>query len=301
MATKKLKAELEVDTSKARQKVAREFAETGGAAAGGGVSDAAGEAARNLKNLSNGAQEASVNMRAAVKAFAGMGIGLATSYAQAMMEPGSTGQRAVGYIGAMASGAMMGSIAGPWGSAAGAGLGLIKEGFNQSAQDKAAEKSKDDQLRSIREWERAREQTLAFKETLEQLTTEGGDAKEKMAALTAEIEKRKEIDANLANTQRHAVATGNAAMLAEATAFRSRNAGQIDALGAALKQMEKQNTGGGAADWNGVDALSSVGGMFAGAGAGARAIEDIAGTAEAQLKVLERIERNTQEGGDTWQ
>lgn len=301
MATKKLKAELEVDTSKARAKVAREFAETGGSAAGGGVSDAAEGAARKLNKLGNEAEQAGTNLRSVVKAFAGMGIGLATSYAQSMMEAGSTGQRAVGYIGSAASGAMMGSVAGPKGVIAGAVLGLIKESVKQSGEDKAAEQTKEEQLRAIREWERAREQTLAFKESLEQLTKEGGDAKEKMAALTTEIEKRKEIDANLANTQRHAVATGNAAMLAEATAFRSRNAGQIDALSAALKQMENLKPGGGAADWHGLDALSSVGGMFSGSGAGARAIEDLADTADEQLRVLKNIERNTQDGGATWQ
>ena len=300
MATKKLRAELEVDTTKAKQKVARDFAASGGGAAGG-VADAADGTARKLQKLGSEAERAGVNMRSAVRAFAGMGIGLATSYAQSMMDPGSTGQKAVGFLGSVAAGAMTGSVAGPHGTILGATIGGIKGATDIMAGDKKAEEAKEEQLRSIREWERARKQTLEFKESLEQLTKEGGDAKEKMAALTAEIEKRKEIDANLANTQRHAIATGNAAMLAEATAFRSRNSGQIDALSAALKQMESRKPGGGAADWHGVDALAAVGGMFAGSGAGARAIENLADTADEQLKVLKSIERNMQDGGETWQ
>ena len=299
MATKKLRAELEVDTTKAKQKVARDFAETGGAA--GGIADAADGTARKLQKLGNEAEHVGINLRSAVKVFAGMGIGLATRYAQSMMEPKSAGQRAVGYLGSIISGGIAGSAAGPWGAVAGAGVGAINEGVKHYGESKAEDEAKDGQLRSIREWERSREQTLAFKETLEQLTKAEGDAEEKMAAITAEIEKRKEIDKNLAETQRKAVRDGNNAMLAEATAFRSRNATQIDALGAALKQMADRKPGGGAADWNGVDALTSVGGMFAGPGAGARAIEDIASTAEEQLNVLKNIERNTQEGGATWQ
>lgn len=301
MATKKLKAELEVDTSKAKQKVAREFAETGGSGAGGDVSDAAGKAAKNLQDLSNGAKEANVNMKSAVKAFAGMGIGLAASYAASQMEQGSMGQRAVGYLGAAASGAMKGSEAGPWGAAVGAGIGIIKEGLSQDAQDQAAAKAKEDQLRSIETWERARTQTQAFKETLEQLTKEGGDAEAKMAALTAEIEKRKEIDANLAVTQRQGVERGNGALLAEATRRRQANASELDALNALMKQMGGRKGGGGGVSWDGVDALSSVGGMFAGGGAGARALDDIAASTAETVKVLKEIERNTDGGGATWQ
>jgi len=301
MATKKLNAELEVDTSKAKQKVARDFAETGGSGAGGDVSDAAGKAAKNLQDLSNGAKEANVNMKSAVKAFAGMGIGLAASYAASQMEQGSMGQRAVGYLGAAASGAMMGSVAGPWGAAAGAGIGIIKEGLSQDAQDQAAAKAKEDQLRSIEAWERARTQTQAFKETLEQLTKEGGDAEAKMAALTAEIEKRKEIDANLAVTQRQGVERGNGALLAEATRRRQANASELDALNALMKQMGGRKGGGGGVSWDGTDALSSVGGMFAGGGAGARALDDIAASTAETVKVLKEIERNTDSGGATWQ
>ena len=55
------------------------------------------------------------------------------------------------------------------------------------------------------------------------------------------------------------------------------------------------------ADWNAVDSLSSVGGMFAGGGAGARALDDIASSTAETVKVLKNIDKNTQGGGATWQ
>lgn len=302
MASKKLEVELKVDNSDAKKK-AKEVAETAAGAAGGsadaGVADNAGKAAKSLQDLSNGAKEANGNMKSAIKAFAGMGIGLAASYAQAQMEPGSVGARAVGYLGAAASGAMMGAVAGPWGAVAGGAVGIAKEGFSQAAQDKAAEKAKEEALRSIETWERARAQTLAFKELLEGLTKTETDASERLARINEELQKRKDFEANVAQTQRDAIKNGRDDILAEATEKRQRNAAEMDALNALLKQ--KPSSGGGAS-WNGVDALSSVGGMFAGAGAGGRAIEDIAASTAETVKVLKEIERNTDNGGGaTWQ
>lgn len=310
MATKKLRVELEVDTTKAKQKVARDFAETGGGGAGGGVSGEASQAARSLKELSNGAREANGNMKSAIKGFAGMALGLAASYAASKMEPGSLGQRAVGAFGTVASSAMTGAMLGSAvpgvgtaaGAAVGTGIGVAKAAVDWSAADDAAKKAKDEQMRSIETWERVRKQTREFRELLDSLTNAETDAADRMAQLNEELQKRREFEADVAQKQRHAVATGNEALLAEATSKRQRNAAEIDALESALKQMGKSKPGGGgAADWHGVDALSAVGGMFAGSGAGARAIEDLADTADEQLKVLKSIERNTQDGGATWQ
>ena len=304
MATKKIRAELEVDTSKARQKV-RELAETGGGSAGGGVADEAGNAARSLKELSSGAKEANGSMKSAVKGFAGMALGLAASYAASRMEPGSLGQRAVGAFGTVASsaitGAMIGSAAPGVGTAAGAavgtGIGAAKAAVDWSAQDEAAKAAKEEQLRSLEEWERARAQTLAFKKTLEELTKEGGDASAQMSALTAEVERRRTIDANLAETQRQAISTGNAALLSEATAFRGRNAGQIDALEAAMRMLEKRGGGGGAATAfrDPSDAIARIGGAFGGGSPAAEMGREVKGIHET----LRSIDRKT--GGAAWQ
>ena len=64
-------------------------------------------------------------------------------------------------------------------------------------------------------------------------------------------------------------------------AKRQANAAELDQLRALEKQ--KPSSSGGGASWNGVDALTSVGGMFSGSGAGARCVEDIAAsTAETE-------------------
>lgn len=300
MAKKKLEAELVVDASKARQTVRNVAEAAAGAAGGGDVASDTERASRALKNFGDEAEHASVNMRSAVKAFAGMGIGLAASYAQSQMEPGSIGARAVGYLGAAASGAMMGAVAGPWGAVAGAGVGIAKEGFSQAAQDKAAEKAKEEALRSIETWERARKQTLEFKELLESLSKVETDASERLTRINEELQKRNDFEANVAQTQRDAIKNGRDDILAEATEKRRRNAAEIDALNALLKQ--KTSSSGGGASWNGVDALSAVGGMFAGPGAGARSVEDIAAHTAETVALLKEIERNTDNGGGaTWQ
>lgn len=313
MATKKLRAELEVDTSKARQKVAREFAETGGAAAAdggaGGMADAAGNAARSLKELDNGAKAATGGLNSAVKAFAGMGIGLAASFASRLMDPGSTGARVVGGVGTIAGSAIAGASAGSVvpgvgtaaGAVVGAGVGTAKAAVDWVADDKAAEAARVDRLRSIREWERAREQTQAFREQLERLTDVERPAKERMSELTAEIERRKTIDSNLANTQRQAVAKDNAPLLAEATAYRGRNAGFIDALKGALGHLRDQMKKGqsdGLASHASPDALARIGGYFGG-GDGAGDMRDIARTGKEQLAVLKSIDAKSGKGA-TW-
>jgi hypothetical protein len=313
MASKKLEVELKVDNSDAKKK-AKEVAETAAGAAGGaadsGVADNAGKAAKSLQDLSNGAKEANGNMKSAIKGFAGMAIGLAASYAASKMEPGSLGQRAVGAFGTVASSAMTGAMLGSAapgvgtaaGAAVGAGIGAAKAAVDWSAEDDAVKKAKDEQMRSIETWERVRKQTREFRELLEGLTKTETDASERLARINEELQTRREFESNVAQTQRHAVATGNEALLAEATEKRQRNAAEIDALESVLKQMEKPKTGGGAADWNGVDALSAVGGMFAGSGAGARALDDIAASSAETVKVLKEIERNTDNGGGaTWQ
>ena len=301
MATKKLKAELEVDTSKARQKV-RDVAETAAGAAGGGdVASNAERASKALKNFGTEAEHASVNMRSAVRMFAGMGLGLAASYAAAQMDPGSAGRKAVGFLGTVGSYAMQGSGLGPKGIAAGAIIGTAKGLFDLAGQDKTEKEAKEDALRSVETWERARKQTLEFKELLESLTSVETDASERMARLNEELQKRRDFEANVAQTQRDAIESGRKDVLAEATEKRQRNAAEMDALNALMKQMGARKGGGGGAGWSGTDALSAVGGMFAGSGAGARALDDIAASSAETVKVLKEIERNTDSGGGaTW-
>ena len=133
---KDLRAELKVDVEKAKRKVRgalEEASATGGSSVSGGVGGAADSAARSLRNLGDAARETHVNMKSVTKAFAGMGIGLAGSYAANYMKPGS-GRDAVEYGSATVTGASMGAIAGPWGAAIGGLVGVLKTYIDKNSK-----------------------------------------------------------------------------------------------------------------------------------------------------------------------
>jgi hypothetical protein len=297
MATKKLKAELEVETSKAKQKIAREFAETGGGGAGGGgVSHAADDAARNLRNLSNGAKDASDRLQGVGKMFVGIGVGLARA-AMGGGDSSFAGNAAIQAVSAFSMGtAAGGKKAGAAAALASIGISYFESKHKELDEMVANSKLRVSNMEDLKAWEEARKRTLAFRETLEELTKVSGDAADRQERLAEEIRKREEADHGLYAAAFREI--GDPAAFRRAMARRQENAAELDQLRALEKQ---QPSSSGAADWHGVDALSSVGGMFAGSGAGARAIEDLADTADEQLKVLKSIERNTQEGGATWQ
>lgn len=293
MATKKLKAELEVDTSKAKQKVAREFAETGGAAAGGGGSALP---TNDLKELGKAAKETGARLSSSGRMFAGLAMSMARA-AAAGGDP--TTQAAVGAIGSIAAGAAMGGLPGAIAAAVSEAVSAaIGADVAKSQKMMADAKTLSGNLDAMKDWEEARARTQAFKATLESLSSVTTDAADRQERLAAEIKKREDADADLQRQMiRDAV---DSKAFNRAMARRQANAAELEQLKALEKQGVKTASGGGAS-WSGVDALSSVGGMFAGSGAGARAIENLADTAGEQLKVLKSIERNTQDGGATWQ
>ncbi len=294
MATKKLKAELEVDTSKAKQKV-RELSESGGGGAGGGgVSPAADDAARNLRNLSNGAKDASDRLQGVGKMFVGIGVGLARAAMGGDSSP--AGSAAIQAVSAYSMGAAAGGKkAGAAAALASIGISYLETKHQELDEMVAHSKLRVSNMADLKAWEDARKRTLAFKETLEELTKVTGDASDRQERLAEEIRKREDADSELYKEASREI--GDPAAFRRAMARRQANAAELDQLRALEKQKPASS---GAADWHGVDALSSVGGMFAGSGAGARAIEEIAGMSAEQLKVLKNIERNTQDGGDTW-
>ena len=295
MATKKLRAELEVDTTKAKQKVARDFAETGGAAAGGGGAEEASRANKHLRDLGNSAQEASAKLNGMGKLLAGIGIGLARS---ALANGDSfVGNAAVGAVSAFSMGAAAGGVKGGAAAAlASLGLTYLDEETKKLAKLEAEAKQKEALMESFKAWEEARKRTLEFKETLESLTSVTTDLTERQTRLAEEIKKREDADKELAKAAYREI--GDPAAFQRAK--RQANAAELDQLRALEKQ--KPSSSGGGASWNGVDAITSVGGMFAGSGAGARCVEEIAASTAETVKVLKEIERNTDNGGGaTWQ
>ena len=228
--------------------------------------------------------------------LAGIGIGLARS----ALAGGDSfaGNATVSAVSAFSMGAAAGGAKGGAAAAlASLGISYLDDETKKLDKMNAETKQRQALMESLKAWEDARKRTLEFKETLESLTKVETDLTERQTRLAEEIKKREDADKDLARAAFREI--GDPAAFQRAMAKRQANAAELDQLRALEKQ--KKSGGGGSADWHGVDALTPVGGMFAGSGAGARAIEDIAGTAEAQLKVLERIERNTQEGGATWQ
>ena len=292
MAKKKLEAELVVDASKARQTV-RNVAETAASAAGGG--DVA--PTRDLQELGKAAKETGSNLRQSGRMFAGLAMGMARAATAGGSDP-TTGA-AIGAVGSVMAGAAMGGLPGAIAAAVVEGItAVIGADVAKSQKMEADAKTKMANLDTFKDWEEARARTLAFKETLESLTSVETDLTERQTRLAEEIRKREEADKDLARQMIRE--SDDPAAFQRAMAKRQANAAELDQLRALEKQ--KPSSSGSGVSWNGVDALSAVGGMFAGSGAGARALDDIAASSAETVKVLKEIERNTDNGGGAvWQ
>lgn len=140
MANKKLKVELELETAKAKQQLGR---------VGDGVgSSAPSQSSRSIDKLSEATRLNTNQMLSMTRAFSGMALGLAASYSSSYFAKGSLAEKAMGYGGSILSGASMGaaagSVAGPWGLAAGTviggGTGAAKEYFDRKKAIKDARK-----------------------------------------------------------------------------------------------------------------------------------------------------------------
>lgn len=153
---RKLRVELDVNAEKAKRKVKsalEEASATGGASVGGGASGAADHAAKSLRNLGSAAKETNVNMKSVAKAFTGIGVGLATSYAANHMKPGA-GRDAVEYGASAITGASMGAmVGGPVGAVVGGLAGLLKTYLDKNA---AIEKATEDFIKSDDDYEENR-------------------------------------------------------------------------------------------------------------------------------------------------
>jgi len=290
---KKLKVELDVDNTKAKQKV-REVVDTGGASATGG--DASGEAeraGRHLRDLGRNAQEAGAKLNGMGKMLAGIGIGLARS---ALAHGDSfAGNAAVNAVSAFSMGALAGGKkAGAAAALASFGISYLDNETKELDEMNAQTKQRDAMLESFKAWEEARKRTLEFKETLESLTSVETDLTERQTKLAEEIKKREEADKDLATAAFREI--GDPAAFQRAMAKRQANAAELDQL----RALEKQNPEGGQrADFSAPDALTRVGGYFANGGAGT-SLSDLARTGKEQLSVLKKIEAKSGKGA-TWQ
>ena len=294
MASKKLEVELKVDNSDAKRK-AKEVAETAAGAAGGGDAPLPTD---DLKKLGDAARETGSRLSSSGRMFAGLAMGMARAAAAGGDQ---TTQAAVGAIGSIAAGAAMGGLPGAIAAAVSEAVSAaIGADVAKSQKMEADAKTKMANLDTFKAWEDARARTQAFKETLESLTSVETNLTERQTRLAEEIRKREEADAELAKEMIRE--SGDGAAFNRALAKRNANAAELERLRGLDLSEKKPSSSGGGASWNGVDALSAVGGMFAGSGAGARALDDIAASSAETVKVLKEIERNTDNGGGaTWQ
>lgn len=301
---KKLTVEVDADISRAKRKV-QELADPDGGGSGGGaavVSSEADKLARSLKTTADNTQRLGDSAKASreqmvgmTRAFAGLAIGMAATYAARNFGEDSKVGRALGYGGSIiqgaAGGALAGKAAGPWGVGIGAVLGAFGGGYGEysknAASDEAKAKSEKElreaNLESIETWEKARARTAAFREELEKLTkSESG--------LADAIAKREAEDRRLAEAQRESL--GDAKKLAALNRERQANAGEMDALRAALKALgSKEVAEAFRPALTAMDSLARVGG---GNGGESLRIE------RDQLAVLRSIDQKTGKGG-TWQ
>lgn len=149
MATRKLKATLDLDTSEARRKVRRDLSDAASDAGGGG----GGGASRLAQSLDKAAQSADKTAQSFGRAngaalrltrgFAGIAVGMATSYAaNYVTDPNA--KAGLGYLGAglagAASGAMIGSVVPGIGTAVGAAVGGAA-GIAKTYMDNEGERS----------------------------------------------------------------------------------------------------------------------------------------------------------------
>lgn len=301
---KKLTVEVDADISRAKRKV-QELADPDGGGAGGGadvVSSEADKLARSLKTTADNTQRLGDSAKASreqmvgmTRAFAGLALGMAATYAANRYGDDSKIGRAIGYgTSAMSlgsSGAMAGKVLGVPGMVAGAILGVgagiygeYSKNANADAEKAKAEKElREANLESIETWEKARARTAAFREELEKLTkSESG--------LADAIAKREAEDRRLAEAQRESL--GDAKKLAALNRERQANAGEMDALRAALKALgSKEVAEAFRPALTAMDSLARVGG---GNGGESLRIE------RDQLAVLRSIDQKTGKGG-TWQ
>ncbi len=308
MATKKLSVEVDLDTKKAKRKLA-EMESSGGGSMSSPVDTAADRTAKSLDNLGKKVDDfgratdsAGVNMKAAVKAFAGMGVGMAMSYAAKNMEQGSPEHRALSYAGNIAQGVAMGSIAGPWGALLGGGLGAAKAYLDETSQKEAEEKAAVDaaeaRLKSIDSQTKQIKATREWKATIDSLTNSETYLAQRQRELQDEISKREKRESELlSGMAKESGVKGNQETFGRLQAERGKNAAELDALKALARQLEKEGKkekAGSAMDYTAVDSLARIGGSFAGSEEGFRALQR---TNEEQLATLKEIERKTGKGG----
>lgn len=272
---KKLKVQLEVDSSKARSQVERDMSgiDIGGASGSIGArsSGAADRLAKSLDtaakksgDFASSAEVMSAKARQVVGAFSGMGVSMAMSFASQNMKRGGARDAVEIGAGTLQGAAMGGMAGGPWGALGGAALGLGMGVFNKVQEKK----------RYSEEWQRSEHDYASDKEfsallkNLGDVTDKTADFGEKLKTVEAELEKYRQVEATLKENVAGMIKSGRYDDADAQRGYLTVNRQRQEQLENVQKQLEtaaenaEKNKTLEASSMSGTDALQKIGGVW---------------------------------------
>lgn len=304
---KKLKAELELENSKAKR-AASEVGES--------AERSFDRAAESAKRMSDGLEVSSKTLLRVAGSFGGMLAGTAVR-ALALKQPeGSTTQKALdwggGALQGAGQGAMMGSMFGPLGTAIGAIAGAANALMNKFLGEAEAEEKKQQAIKATNAANRefvesmlaAQQRTDSFRTMIENLGDTERTLSDRQAEVAAEIQKRLAEEERLKqgmkyNSGEFAGEDDQKLFRQQAKDYQTNHAELVR-----LQQMQKslatetdKKVVGDHGIVQATNALAHIGGMFAGGDVG----RDQLAVAKDQLTILKSIDQKTKAGGATWQ
>lgn len=293
MANKKLKVELDVETSGAKRKVKRDLESVGGGASPAAGPSSAEGASRSIRNLGEAAKETQVNLKSAGKAFTGMALGLAASYA-ANNVSNPTAKMGLEYAGSAVSGAAAGAmVGGPIGAAIGGLGGLLKTFLDREGERK--QMSKDFELSEER-YAATQRDISRFRDLTE--TRRGGGTADQIPQLREIMTNFRNSADQLAKAYREELQ--KAAPDKERLSALQTNIAYARQMGdkyeSAIESIEDRRNND-RAGFSATDALQKIGGGSGEAGGVSRMIR----LQEDGNRLLKDIANNTKTGGATWQ
>lgn len=334
MATKKLRVELDLDTSKAKRKAAAVVETPAGGrlspGAGGGMAStdraaaAMDKLARSADNAGKGLGGISTQTASIVKGLTGMAVGMAMSYAKQYVPEGKY-RDAVGYGGSILSGmgagatagAQLGSVVPGLGTTAGTIAGAVVGAAGGGVGEYMSQEGQHDAfVKDFNKGERDYRDAKAWQQQMKALSDVGDDVKdfgEKIKAVDKELARLRDTERSTIQGIAKAVDEHKyetASNLRGDLATNRTRQGQLEALRerfedlgeAAAKAAEKAKKPTGAASiregFAASDALSRVGGAFAGQ---SYMTDRAQRTFDEQLATLKSIDSKTHSGGSTWQ
>lgn len=265
MANKKLTAEVELKTDKAKRQL-QELGTPGGSGGGAdasGASHAASRLSMNLNRAADSAVKLDRSSLSVVRAFTGIGVGLAASYAASHMKQGAA-RDAVEYSANAVSGAGMGvgvgSALGPGGAIVGAVLGgvggLIKTFFEKDSE----------KIKNTEEWERSEhdyQDNKAFADFYRELTGMSDKAKDfatRISEAEAELKRLQDVETKLKSNVDGMIAQGRYDESALQRGYLGTNRQRQQQLESVINALKKQAQTGGVPFYSATDALAKVGG-----------------------------------------